>query len=280
MSDAGNKRNTGQWGRGQKVEALIVQAINAMLASLFPYQPPPGRGKEELMELGKRYRWVGFLFFPIFLIFTGVFTWAWGSILNDVAEWRLSLLPPSVFLMKPAEPYWAFWLFPGFFLGSITAGLPASLIVRLILGRDRYADYRIGSQARSGVDDRKVMRPLIGGILLLVAVWTTLALDWYTRFEEQQMAINPLLGWGETIYPYTEVTHLVETTHLRTDKGNIVYSPRWFIVFRDGQRWCNADLGSGGRQEPAGRSLREFLSKKAEKQFEKARFLEEALGDN
>src|SRR5262245_17654784 len=131
---------------------IIVPAVFVLLARLIPYQPPPDIPKEELEALVKRYRYVDLLLLPPFFIFAGILTWAWAAILNDIAEWRVSLLPPSVFLIKPD---WVSWLLPGLFLGIVSSGLPLDALLRLILGPARYAEYMTASQARHGFDARK-----------------------------------------------------------------------------------------------------------------------------
>src|SRR5262249_9941531 len=218
---------------------IIVPLVFVLLARLIPYQPPPDIPKEELDALAKRYRWVSILMLPPLFVFTGILTWAWAAILNDVAEWRLSVQPPSVFLLKPE---WTSWMLPGLFLGIISSGLPGDALLRLILGPSRYAEYMTASQLRYGFDARKAMIGLVGVVVILAGGWTILALDWSTRFEEEQIAVNPLLSFGETIYGYGDVDQLVEATHFKAPNGNIVQRTCWYIIFRDGRRWCNEDV--------------------------------------
>ncbi len=254
---------------------IAVTAVFALLAKLIPFQPPPEIPDEERESLVQRYRWVDAAFLPVFFVSAGLLTLFWSWLLNLLGEWRLSQLPPSVYLITP-EPYWVFWMLPGLFLGIITSAVPMTLAMRLVLGKQRYAEYLLASQLRTRFDFRKATYLFFIGTGLLVGVVVVLGLDWYTRFGEKEIAVNRLLGFGETVYSYNDVTGLVEATHLKAPNGNIVERTRWFILFKDGDRWCNEDLGS----RPANfaerdAALRKFVAEKTGKSWQHVKFVDD-----
>jgi hypothetical protein len=189
--------------------------------------------EEEVARLRKREQVIDVCLLPVFFIGTAGATWLWALLLQGMAERNLAQQPPSRFLGKP-ESYFVFWLVPALFLGILSFGLLLMVLMRLILGKQRYAEYEIGAQARFNIKNRTWFW-VIGSFALVLAVAIYFAQDWYTRFEEDRIAVNPLLGVGETVYSYPEVQRLVETSHLKAPNGNIVEKKRWFILFKDRQ---------------------------------------------
>lgn len=175
-------------------------------------------------------------------------------------------------MLKP-EPHIGIWLVPSLFLGIISFGLLLTCLMRCFLGKERYKEYEVGSQARFNIHNRAWLWLLsLFSVFLGLAIF--LAQDWYTRFDEERIAINPLLGVGERVYSYEDIDRLVETSHLKAPIGTIVERKRWFIVFSH-SRWCNEDSSSSASQGRADQELRDFLTTKTGKQFEQVRFIED-----
>jgi hypothetical protein len=255
--------------------AIVLPLVFKLFSRLFPYQPPPQLSEAEVARLRRRAQVIDLCLLPVFFVGVACATWLWALALNGMAERNLAQQPPSRFLLKP-EPYFVFWLIPALFLGIITFGLLLMALMRLLMGKERYREYEVGAQARFNVQNRAWIW-VLGVTSFVIAVAIFLAQDWYTRFEEDRIAVNPLLSVGERIYSYQDVQRLVETTHLKAPNGNIVDRKRWFILFKDRQ-WCNEDLASREGQERVEQEVRDFLCKKTGKQFEQVRFIEDVLG--
>lgn len=260
-----------QW-IGHALTAIAISAVFALLARLIPFRASQKVSPAEAEALEKEYRWVDIALLPLFLTSAGLLTWLWGRLLNQLADWRLTHLPPSLFLITP-EPRWAFWLLPGMLLGIVTSAIPMTLTARLILGDRRYTRYLLASQLRRRYDIRKATHILFGSVGLIVALFVTLGLNWYAQFREDDIRIHPFFSLHEQLYNYDEISGLVMTSHLKAHAGNIVSRARWFIIFNDGNRWCNEDVLS--RPQEDDRRLRSFLQTKTGKAWRHAQFIED-----
>lgn len=166
---------------------------------------------------------------------------------------------------------WIVWFLPGFFLGLICGGWLSMLSVKWLFGGEAYQNYLLGCNARYGFDVVRIWSFLSRFFVIAAAIWTVLALDWYVRFESDRMAVNNFLGIGETVYRYDQVTHIVETSHLTAPSGNVVTRTRQFVVFSDGQNWCQ----DGILQDAA--PLLDLLTDKTGLEVIHAKFFEDVI---
>jgi hypothetical protein len=188
---------------------------------------------------------------------------------------RIAELPPSVFLV---EPGWMMCIIPAIILGIFTAAGLAEGATRLVLGR-RYQDYVEWEQGRTGLEGREAVRRmmLVLGFLIVLplTLFVTLGMDWYTRFGEEEIAVNGFWDFGERVYPYARVRHVVRATHLRPPVGEVKQHDRLFIVFDDGQVWCNEDVVQSGHHFEEDLKVAEFVCRKAGKTLQVVEYIED-----
>jgi hypothetical protein len=173
---------------------------------------------------------------------------------------------------------WISFLAPSVVLGILTGVLATDLALRWALG-DRYGEYELafggGSHGRRG--DRGML-PLTLVVAVLVTGFVTLNVDFYSRFEEDRIVVNPFWGIGEQSYNYRDVEAVIRTSHVRKRTREIAQT-RYFILFTDGRQWCNEDYG-----RPSGDALDEdaalaaFVCRKSGKTLTVLRLIEDARG--
>lgn len=236
------------------------------------------QGPAEMPFLKRDYnRLVNFLYllWPLFIV---ACTAGWASVFFALRRWRMAEAGPAVFLVVP-EAGW--WFLPAGFLGLGSSCLVVSLVPRVLLGR-RYADYSEWIRGRQGLERQVNVRGLLLFFWLLivlpVTLFATLGMDCYSRFSEEGIGINRFWGFGERTYSYSQVRHVVRTTHVRALTGAVSEAPRLYIAFDDGRSWCNALTGrSGPPFEKEALKIIQFVCRKTGKKLKTVRFIEDVM---
>jgi hypothetical protein len=250
--------------------AVAVPLAFVLFRRLVPYRLPASLPAEELERLKKQYAWVDWAALLPMLLFLCISTVVWAALFATLARLRDSLMPPALLLVTP-QPWWVFWLLPGFFLGLISAGWLTFLTIRLLIGPRGYAEYQVVSKGQVGFDLERVWKWITLAIVAGATGWCVLALDWYARFEEERIVVNPLFGFGEKVYRYDQVDQIVETSHLIAPNGNLVQRTRYFVVFDDHRQW-EEDRLLGDPQ-----ATFDLMTRKTGKPVVRARFLEDVV---
>jgi hypothetical protein len=230
----------------------------------------------------RSYQWVNLVVLPVFLVSMLGLAILWAVLFNFLAEQHARTFPPGVFLFTPAV-YWAVFGVPAVFLGIFTTAGILEPFVRILLGR-RYAEYCYWEQARRGLSGPagvqlygrrfKLFAWLLG---VLMAAWVVLAMNWYVRFTEEAIAIQPLFGIKERVYPYNRVQQVVLTTHVVV-KRDVIPREGLHLRFDDGQTWSTGQTFAVPDAPGERKRLLEFLMSKTGKPILQARLIEEVPG--
>ena len=82
-------------------------------------------------------------------------------------------------------------------------------------GRRRFLEYVLWDEGRLGGHNVDGLVRTLSGLALLVgflsAVFVGLALNWYARLAEDEIAVKRLVGLGEEVHPYGDVEQVVVT---------------------------------------------------------------------
>src|SRR5215813_1062710 len=172
------------------VAVFAVIVVFSLLHRWAPYKPPSESNLPPYEELRRKFlKWEQIYLIPFF-IFSALFAIAWERSLSFFAGLSYASLGDSVFLFTPSPDYW--WL-PSMFLGIITAMIPLTLLFKFLLGGD-YDLYVVYGNLRVGFDSVRMVR-LIAIIVGPVAlVFSLLAMNCYTKFSEDGIAINRFLS--------------------------------------------------------------------------------------
>jgi hypothetical protein len=194
----------------------------------------------------------------------------WAAILIATGRLRDYEMPAHLLLIR-LQPEWVSWGLPILFLGLLSGYWLFLIVFRPFFSTESWQLMTAAMDYNRRFDGRKVNRWITHGIILMATAWIVVNLDWYTRFEAERMAINPLFAFQEKVYTYDRITKLVESTHLVAPSGKLVERTRQFVVFDDGEKWCHDDL----LRDP--KPLIELLKWKTGRSFERVRFIEDAL---
>src|SRR6185437_14016757 len=189
-----------------------------------PASPPaertPAKPRDTRLErlTLRSYQWVNLVILPVFIVTMLGLAIGWALLFNFLGDEHARTFPSGVFVFKPAV-YWAIFGVPSVFLGIFCCAAILEPLTRILLGR-RYPEYCYWEQARRGLAGpvgvqlygrRFVVFAVVLGTLM--ALWVVLAMNWYVRLTENEIAIKPLFGIGEQLHPYNRVQQIVLTSH-------------------------------------------------------------------
>jgi hypothetical protein len=208
--------------------------------------PPRDAAAGVELNLKRRYQWIVRLLLPIQIVLFLGFGVVWALAFHFLGEAHASSFTPSVEMFKPV--YGAPFGVTAVFMGIFTAAIADSLLLRAILGRRRYTEYRHWEQARFGVhgpSGAAVLRQIFTALAVVVAVPTVIALpfvfNWSARFTETEIRLRPLLSVRDDVRSYDSVTKIVHNTHDMYN-GKLMEMPGLHLEFADGSTWENGSL--------------------------------------
>jgi hypothetical protein len=228
------------------------------------------------------YRWVGLIVSPIFIVSMLALGILWALVFDWLGERHAETFPPGEFVFKPAV-YWAIFGVPAIFLGIFSSVAIVEPLTRILLGH-RYTEYCHWEQARRGLHGQAGVQRFgkrfvlfawfLGGILVL---WVLLAMNWYVRLTENEIAVKPLFGIKEQVYPYNRVQQVVLTSHTRV-KNEAIPKEGLHLRFDDGQTWSTGQSFRVPDAPEERKRLLEFLSRKTGKPLTRAKMIEHIPG--
>jgi hypothetical protein len=230
----------------------------------------------------RSYQWVNLVILPVFIVTMLGMGIGWAMLFNYLGDEHARTFPPGVFVFKPAV-YWAIFGVPSVFLGIFGCTAILEPLTRILLGR-RYPEYCYWEQARRGLAgpvgvQRYGRRFVLFAVVLgsLMALWMVLAMNWYVRLTENEIAIKPLFVIGEQLHPYNRVQQIVLTTHTRV-KQDVIPREGLHLRFDDGQIWSTGQSFRLPDTPEERKRLLEFLCRKTGKPLTQAKLLDNVPG--
>lgn len=225
------------------------------------------------------YRGVNFFLSLLFMVTMLGMGLVWGFVFHYLGEARASAFPSGTFVFKPTV-YGAIFGVPAIFLGIFSSMGILEVVTRILLGR-RYTEYSHWAQARLGqVRQRRISRRFfffawfLGG---LMAIWVLLAMNWYVRLTDDAIAIKPLFGLSEHVYPYNRIQQIVWTSHTWV-KNQAIPREGLHLRFDDGKTWGTGQSFSLPEAPEERKRLLELLSRKSGKPVTRAKLIENVPG--
>jgi hypothetical protein len=214
--------------------AIGIPLALSLLARLFPYKPADlAELKIDFSELQIRYaKWEVAALIPFF-----AFSFLSGYLIFRGLVWVLHHSIPqgegSRFLMLPDEYFFAL---PALFIGILVGAAPTDLLYRLLL-KERYAEYTLYGNLKTGFDSWRVIKFLALTIIIPSALLTCLAMDCYAGFTDDRMITNRFWGIGENVRAYQQITRIRQVQSFKAPNGNIIERPFYVLHFNDGSTW-------------------------------------------
>jgi hypothetical protein len=264
----------------QSPSAGLIRQGEAASQPIEEETPAAQQPDEEWKHLTLRsYQWVNLIVAPIFIVSMLGLAVAWAWVFDLLGEAHARTFPPGVFVFKPAI-YWAIFGVPAIFLGIFSSIGVMEVLTRILVGR-RYTEYSHWAQARLGQARQQRLGKrffffawFLGGVL---AIWTLLAMNWYVRLTDDAIAIKPLFGIKEQLYPYNRIQQIVLTSHSRV-KNEAIPSEGLHLRFDDGQTWSTGQSFRVPDVPEERKRLLEFLSQKTGKPVMRAKLIENVPG--
>lgn len=239
---------------------------------------PPRKDGARSLTL-RSYQWVNLVVLPVFIVSMLGLAIGWAVVFDYLGEQHARTFPAGVFVFKPAV-YWAVFGVPAIFLGIFSSVAIVEPLTRVLLGR-RYTEYCHWEQARRGLHgpvgvQRFGRRFILFAVLLglVMAAWTVLAMNWYVRLTDNDIAIKPLFDIGEQLHPYPRVQQIVLTSHTRV-KNDIIPREGLHLRFEDGQTWSTGQTFALPDTAEEKKRLLDFLMQKTGKPLTRARLIED-----
>jgi hypothetical protein len=241
---------------------------------------PATRDDTELSHLTLHsYRWVHSFLSLVFIVTMLGMGLAWGFVFHYLGEARARSFPSGTFVFKPSI-YGAIFGVPAIFLGIFSTMGIMEILTRILLGR-RYTEYSYWAQARLGqVRQQRISRRFfffawfLGG---LMAIWALLAMNWYVRLTDDAVAIKPLFGLSEHVYPYNRIQQIVLTSHSLV-KNQAIPGEGLHLRFEDGQTWSTGQSFRLPETPEERKRLLDLLSRKSGKPVTHAKLIENVPG--
>jgi hypothetical protein len=149
------------------------------------------------------------------------------------------------------------------------------------MGRRRFLEYLFWDEGRLGPGSADAVIRTLSWLALLVgvpsAVFVALAMNWYTRFTEDEIAAKPLRWPWEERHPYDSVAQIVVATHRREGK-EVVQGGDLGIRFADGRTWSTDATFLLPRDGAERDRLVAFLRRKTGAPITPARLLKDVPG--
>jgi len=228
------------------------------------------------------YQSLNLLFVLLLIVLFLALGAGWAYLLHLLGEEHARTFPPAVFLFKPFA-YGIVFAVPALFLG-IFSSMPVLVgSARLIMGRQRFLEYLYWDEGRVGQEgwSPDAIIGVVSFLALLVgilsALFACLALNWYARLTEDEIAIKRLFAFGEEVHPYDSVEQIVVTTHRRQGKET-VQGEDLGLRFRDGRTWSTDQTFALPRDAAERDRLLAFLQQKTGKPITRARLLKDVPG--
>jgi hypothetical protein len=251
--------------------------LHAVFHRLLPVKPDAGMSLQEASQIRLRYWWVQIVLALVFVAVTAGAAVGMTLGLVGVQAVRLSALPTSEFVL-PDGPVWIEWAVPAFFLGLALGAHIAALCVRFLLGSVEYHRFARAEKLVAGYDTFRLMRYFTACVILVSVPYCTLAMNWYTRFDDRGITVNEFFGFGETFHDYADVTRVLRINQFIAPSGKVVSRPRYLIIFRDGTRWSNEDVMTAHEDPEALKALEpviNFICRMTNRQVEVVQSLED-----
>jgi hypothetical protein len=248
------------------------------------HTPPPARGRPPARPLPRlslgSYRWLNALMAPVIIVTFLILAVGWALLFEYLGAQRAGSFPVGEFFFKPFS-YGIVCAVPALFLGILSSLPLLMLLARLLLGRRRFLEYLFWDEGRLGPGSADRAIKVVSGLALVVsvvsAVWIGLVLNWYARFNEDQIAIKRLLAVGEEVHRYGDVVQIVVTSHRQMGK-EIVPAEDVGLRFRDGRTWSTGQTFPPPSNPFERDRFLDFLQRKTGKPITRVRLLKDAPG--
>lgn len=172
-----------------------------------------------------------------------------GFLLSHTNKWLAVLNGPRAIHLLPETAIW--WFFPGF--GALACSYEITLqIFSRFLGNktiDLYNDWANNNTrgwVRSryqGIDTRRVLRWMMGGIALPIGLFVLLALPMHANVGSETIQDCGYAFKPCTVYSLSRVSRITEIAGFRDRSGRLLNRAGLILDFKDGRRWSSATWG-------------------------------------
>ncbi len=189
------------------------------------------RSARSFAELEREYRqlepWVTLLTMALLALIAYPLWLALESIYHG----QLATLPKARFLLALPQ---VMWLLPALFVALFAAMLLLRYLLTRSLGRRRYAEFVEYNDRKFRIDSWRLFYYLGAVLLPLCLVLTFMAFDSYARIDDEGIAVNEFLGYGEKFYRFDEIEAIMHVGDEAAPRGQQGDFPHYVIRFRGG----------------------------------------------
>lgn len=172
----------------------------------------------------------GYLFYEIFLSFTG---------------FRTSVLSDALIVVSP-DP--GMLLAPSLFCALLSSSLLLVFLIKTQL-KDDWKEYMAYYNLKYKFNYARVAVYLIRILTVITVVITIASLDWFSSFGHKEIKINSFLSLGTKSYRYSDVSNVAKVMKVKAPSGKILNEPYFLVTFNDGNIWSSIYNGFGDQQK-------------------------------
>lgn len=238
------------------VFVVLYDRRNAVRAKKFQIE-----SDVDFEELKRKYaKWETYTRFalPFFaILIASVLTCSLWALVRFIQ----SLKGPCRYIVIPSV--W-FWMSHALTLATATCVLPTIIVLKRLLGPERYAEFNLYGKLKEGTDGKRLLLALALMLIGANCVTLPLSFDWYFRITDDQILVSRFWGFGEMAYSFQDVAEVRFVKSQKNERGAIRWRKYHEIAFTDGhilsfdKGWHNLS-----RKEEA--EIAEFVAQESQK---------------
>ncbi len=206
------------------------------MKKIIPYKEISISNKK-YKALERQYKKYEKLFAILSIFFSIILAFVFYTVLIGISYIIINKLNNYRFLL--ISLYKTFMFIPSLFLGIIFSTFPLEFTNK-ILFKEKYDEYKLYSNYRSGINTRK-LKPIAVIFIVLCFLSSILFIDTYTIFYEDEIGINSYLSISEKKIKYTNIKK-IESYYTINAKSNEVSNLKYKITFKNYEIW-NTEQG-------------------------------------
>ena len=197
---------------------MLLGLLIALFRKLLPLRYSPEQMSVPISGIDK-YRKYGLLNMGLCVLLAPLGIWACYAAFRAAVTDYVPAIAPPVIAIRAGD---GFWLAPALLPGMVLGCCLATLIVRLMLGRERSAEYRMLGNRRLGYDATRGLMVL--GVLTVAG---SIALGYFglhagLYLGRDELAFTRMWSLHEERYPYDQVKALREVQDQDQGRSNFV----------------------------------------------------------
>lgn len=231
---------------GEWTEEIVLAVVAAGGAALLDYLFDLYRQRFEIpaderelaapaVPVERKWDYVAIAIGAVLFVLSG---WAIFAALTGANRWWAMRGGAGRFLLLPQD---AMWFTYSFFAAMFTGILVAIALMRLVLGRERWQDWRRGHQLAAGFRSWDFVRRIALWVMVPFTIFLAPAVLIHSRVDERGITTQGYGEWRPRVLRFSEAKKLWAVDGVIAPIGSYRERPHLVVEFASGARWTSED---------------------------------------